>query len=278
MEVITTILLCTVGLLIYLVNANSTEVQRLKNLIREREYEVKYLLDEKETEISNLQRQVQTEKNKLLQSPSKNLDETLELKRELNDKQNEIYNLQRNLHEKEKIISDLRNINSSLNLKSENEIQNLRRQISSVQNNSNEIYLLKNQLDKKENDIKTLNQILSSIKNENEELKSEIKNLKIELEIYKRNHVTQGELFTPDQGILFTPDTDNNSKRFVQVIFPGYSQDRYDYLLGNHRNIKIGDFVMVGTKKGARRAKVVYVSDKEEFSSRAKSEIIKKVN
>lgn len=270
MEVITTILLCTVGLLIYLVNANSTEVQRLKNLIREREYEVKYLLDEKETEISNLQRQVQTEKNKLLHSPSKNLDETLKLKRELNDKQNEIYNLQRNLHEKEKIISDLRNINSSLNLKSENEIQNLRRQISSVQNNSNEIYLLKNQLDKKENDIKTLNQILSSIKNENEELKSEIKNLKIELEIYKRNHVTQGE--------LFTPDTDNNSKRFVQVIFPGYSQDRYDYLLGNHRNIKIGDFVMVGTKKDARRAKVVYVSDKEEFSSRAKSEIIKKVN
>lgn len=258
MEVITTILLCTVGLLIYLVNANSTEVQRLKNLIREREYEVKYLLDEKETEISNLQRQVQTEKNKLLQSPSKNLDETLELKRELNDKQNEIYNLQRNLHEKEKIISDLRNINSSLNLKSENEIQNLRRQISSVQNNSNEIYLLKNQLDKKENDIKTLNQILSSIKNENEELKSEIKNLKIELEIYKRK---QGD-----------------PKRFVQVIFPGYSQDRYDYLLGNHRNIKIGDFVMVGTKKGARRAKVVYVSDKEEFSSRAKSEIIKKVN
>ncbi len=245
-------------------------------------YEVKYLLDEKETEISNLQRQVQTEKNKLLQSPSKNLDETLKLKRELNDKQNEIYNLQRNLHEKEKIISDLRNINSSLNLKSENEIQNLRRQISSVQNNSNEIYLLKNQLDKKENDIKTLNQILSSIKNENEELKSEIKNLKIELEIYKRNHVTQGTLFTPDQGILFPPDTDEKkqkvSKRFVKVILTGNSQDRYDYLLRNHRNIKIGDFVLVGTKKGARRAKVVYVSDKEEFSSRAKSEIIKKVN
>lgn len=130
MEVITTILLCTVGLLAYLANANNNEVLRLKNLIREKEIESRHLLDGKEKEISNLKRNFQTEKNKLLSQPTVNRIETSSLKEQLDKNRGEILDLQKKLREKESIISDLRNINIRLNLKSENEVQYLRQQFN----------------------------------------------------------------------------------------------------------------------------------------------------
>ena len=66
-------------------------------------------------------------------------------------------------------------------------------------------------------------------------------------------------------------------KKFVRVVFKGYSNKEHDYLLGNHKNIKVGDIVLVGTKNGARQAQVAYISHSGEVSEYAKSPIIKKV-
>lgn len=140
MEVISTILLCAVGFLVYLVNANNNEVLRLKNILRDTEY----LIREKDEENSSLKKQIVSEKNKLLRQPAVNMNEVSRLRKEIDKNRGEISDLQKKLREKEKIISDLRNVNSSLNLKSENEIQNLRRQLSATKNDGDEIYILRN--------------------------------------------------------------------------------------------------------------------------------------
>ena len=73
-------------------------------------------------------------------------------------------------------------------------------------------------------------------------------------------------------------------KRFVKVIFTPDSKKCYDYLLGNNRDIKIGDFVEVYVNDKERGkptwsvAKVVYISKTGEFSEHAKSKIKKKTD
>ena len=91
------------------------------------------------------------------------------------------------------------------------------------------------------------------------------------------------EILILKQGIELTlfPDLqlqkNQSKKRFVQVVFKGYDNKKHDYLLGKHKNIKVGDIVLVGTKNGAKQAKVVHISELGEYSAYAKSEIIKKV-
>ena len=164
MEVITTILLCTVGFLVYLVNANNNEILRLKNILRETEY----LIREKDEENSSLKKQLASEKNKLLRQPAVNVNEVSRLKKEidknrseisdlqkklrgneniisdlqkrLNEKENIIPELCKRLREKDNIISDLRNLKGNLNLNSNDEVQNLRQQLSAAQNNNHEIF------------------------------------------------------------------------------------------------------------------------------------------
>ena len=64
------------------------------------------------------------------------------------------------------------------------------------------------------------------------------------------------------------------SEPFVQVIFSQYDVRRYDYLLGDNYDIRVGDFVKVWTKKGVCKiVQVVYVSRPGEVSKKAKSPI-----
>ena len=266
MEVITTILICTVGFLVYLVNANSNEVLRLKSSSREREFEVQYLLDEKEREISTLKRQFQTEKNKLLSQPTASRMETSSLKEQLDKNRGDIQDLQKKLREKEKIISDLRNINSSLNLKSESELQNLIRQLTATQNDSNEIYILRNKNYELQNNIQDLNKMIRNFQNENDELRLKVKNLE--------NGTLQG----------FDWGNTQKQKKFVRVIFSKGSNRFFDYLLGEHSDIKVGDFVMVSfynkkiKKSDVTAAQVIYISGENEFSKNATSKIIGKAD
>lgn len=183
MEVITTILLCTVGFLVYLVNANNNEVVRLKNILRDTEY----LIREKEEENSNLKRQLTSEKNKLLRQPTVNGNEILSLKKQLDKSLGEISDLQKKLREKEKIISELKEkVTDAENMiafeqygneKLEHELRELKSKISSRQIDIENIGIssLKSQLDKRENDVQTLNKVLTRLKNENDELKIKIK-------------------------------------------------------------------------------------------------------
>ena len=71
-------------------------------------------------------------------------------------------------------------------------------------------------------------------------------------------------------------------KRFVQVIFKKHSKKRFDYLLGNNPDIRVGDFVVVHVNNSGKTtwkiAKVVYVSRSDEISNHAKSSIIKKAD
>ena len=76
--------------------------------------------------------------------------------------------------------------------------------------------------------------------------------------------------------IIF-PVTPPKTEKFVRVVFKGYSNKGHDYLLGNNKNVKVGDIVLVGTKNGAKQAQVVYISQSGEVSEYAKSEIIKQV-
>ena len=292
MEVITTILLCTVGFLVYLVNANNNEILRLKNILRETEY----LIREKDEENSSLKKQLASEKNKLLRQPAVNVNEVSRLKKEIDKNRGEIQDLKKKLNEKEKIISDLRNINSSLNLKSENEVQNLRLQFTETQNendklrkkilileqkltekndsyNGNENSLLQDTLKLKDDSINTSTRMVLSTLKENQELKEKISKLEQKISMLENSQVGELSLF-PE-----VSDRKNKSqKRFVQVVFKGFSDKKHDYLLGKNKNIKVGDIVLVGTKNGARQAKVVYISEPGEFSEHAKSEVIKKVS
>ncbi len=121
----------------------------------------------------------------------------------------------------------------------------------------NENYELKNS-------IQTLNKNLTSLKNENDDLKLKVKNFE------------NGTLQGVNWGLPSSPPP--KSKRFVQVTFKNFGNGKtYDYLLGNHRNIKVGDFVMVPTHGTIKPAKVVRISEQGEISEHANSEIIKKL-
>ena len=80
------------------------------------------------------------------------------------------------------------------------------------------------------------------------------------------------------------PKTDSvsSSKQFVQVIFKKNSKKRFDYLLGDNNNIRVGDFVVVHVNHSGKTtwkiAKVMYISSPEEVSLYAKSPVIKKAD
>ena len=81
-----------------------------------------------------------------------------------------------------------------------------------------------------------------------------------------------------------TPPT--NEKTFVRVIFNENDRRYYDYLLGNVRDVHVGDFVEVyATNKFAQEpssklfaAQVIYISKPGEKSEHAKSKIKRKSN
>ena len=80
------------------------------------------------------------------------------------------------------------------------------------------------------------------------------------------------------------PATDNfpTDKRFVQVIFKKHGKKRFDYFLGSHYDLRVGDFVVVHVNNSGKTtwkiAKIVYISKPGEISKHAKSEIIKKAD
>ena len=71
---------------------------------------------------------------------------------------------------------------------------------------------------------------------------------------------------------------------FVSVIFNKGDQKSYEYLLGDNRNVKVGDFVEVYAKNKASGeverhiVQVVYLSKSGEISRYAKSAILKKAD
>lgn len=76
--------------------------------------------------------------------------------------------------------------------------------------------------------------------------------------------------------------TSQSEKRFIQVIFTPNSKKRYDYLLGNNHDVRVGDFVEVfvsDSEMGKPKrsvAQVVYISEPGEVSEYAKSKIKRK--
>ena len=79
-----------------------------------------------------------------------------------------------------------------------------------------------------------------------------------------------------------TAPTTLPQKRFVQVIFKKRSKRRFDYLLGDNNDIRVGDFVVVHVSNGGKItwkiAKVMYISKPGEVSEHARSTIIKKAD
>lgn len=71
----------------------------------------------------------------------------------------------------------------------------------------------------------------------------------------------------------------SDENTFVRVIFKKNDEKYYDYLLGDNRDVKVGDFVEVyfnnkiSGKTERRVAKVVYISKPGEISEYARSEI-----
>ena len=279
MEVIATILFCAICFFAYLANANNNEILKLKNSIRESELEKQYLLDEKEKEISNLKNNFQIEKNKLLRQPIANRIETSSLKEQFDKNRGEIQELQKKLHDRENIISSLKqriadtqNFHSIQSeklrsFKSENE--NLKIIISQLKRELEEkkySYNIKSNTD----ELSLLKRLLNATQKENINLKTQISKLDSELRELKttqKKTVSQGTLFN-DYSV---------SEKFVQVVFRGFSDKRHDYFLGKHKNISVGDIVLVGTKNGAKPAQVVRISEPGEFSAYANSNIIKKL-
>ena len=90
-----------------------------------------------------------------------------------------------------------------------------------------------------------------------------------------RNSAPSPQIQTPP---LIQPSAADN-KIFVSVIFKEGDQKYYDYLLGNNRDVTIGDFVEVyfnnkiSGKVERRVAKVIYVSEPGEVSEYARSNI-----
>ena len=74
------------------------------------------------------------------------------------------------------------------------------------------------------------------------------------------------------------------SEMFVSVIFREGDRKHYDYLLGDIRDVHVGDFVEVyfnnkaSGKVERRTAKVIYVSEPGEVSDYARSNIKRKSN
>lgn len=88
--------------------------------------------------------------------------------------------------------------------------------------------------------------------------------------------------FTPPPITNPPPTVGRSSKTFVQVIFKKRGKKRFDYLLGDNYDIRVGDFVVVHVNNSGKTtwkiAKVVYISKPGETSNHAKSEIIKKAD
>ena len=203
---------------------------------------------------------VNANNNAVLKLKNSAREKEFETKYLLDEKDSEIANLNRQLQiEKNKFLR-APNTNGSEILKLNKELTEKR----------NEVFELQRKLREKENSILDLNRMYNTFKDANNELRRQLVELEQENSNLRRNGV---QLPLP----LPFPPPPPKTKKFVRVVFKGYSNKEHDYLLGNHKNIKIGDIVLVGTKNGAKQAKVVYVSQSGEVSEYAKSEIIKKV-
>ena len=101
----------------------------------------------------------------------------------------------------------------------------------------------------------------------------QIADLQRQLEKFRKTVSPNVDLFLPlPESSQPTP----TNKRFVQVIFSKYSHDRYDYLLGDNSDVKVGDFVMVRANGRVDAAKVLKISEPDETSKYAKTPIIEK--
>lgn len=105
------------------------------------------------------------------------------------------------------------------------------------------------------------------------ENKNEVLRLKRERRENERDNVAQ-----PPQKI-FQPKLPPPSGTFVSVIFKEHDTKYYDYLLGDNRDVQVGDFVKVYFNNKAtgrvecRVAQVIYVSEPGEVSEYARSKI-----
>ena len=76
----------------------------------------------------------------------------------------------------------------------------------------------------------------------------------------------------------------SDENTFVRVIFKKNDTKYYDYLLGDNRDVKIGDFVEVyfnnklSGKTESHVAKVIYISKPGEISEYARSKIKRKAD
>ena len=140
--------------------------------------------------------------------------------------------------------------------------------------------------------------LLNSNKNEVLRLKQELRNkdhliddLRRQLAAKPKPQPLPPPVVTPpivalptNQTVVDTTPKLTKAKKFVSVIFNEGDEKSYDYFLGKHRNVHVGDFVEVyatdktdGKPKWAI-AQVVYVSKRGESSKYAKSTIVKKAD
>ena len=256
MEVIITIQFCAIGLFLYLLNANNNQIWRLKNEQRGKDDEIRnlnYALEQSKNENTKLTTQLQNNKN-FLRQPTVNFKqgndrEISKLNKEITEKRNEIFELQRKLRDIEIKYSDLDRVhNNWINANNE-----LRSQLYESENTNNE---LRKQLYESENANNELRKQIAELKEENSKLGRNLESIQAPLP--------------------FSP-TSTKTERFVQVIFQKYSHVRYDYLLGDNPDVKVGDHVKVWANGRKTRAKVLKISSPDEVSPYAKTPIIEKI-
>lgn len=107
-------------------------------------------------------------------------------------------------------------------------------------------------------------------------LRTELRDRDILIEDLRRQ---LAEKSSPSQELLPPP-----SGTFVRVIFKAGDTKYYDYLLGDIRDVHVGDFVEVyfsnkfSGEAECTAAKVIYVSEPGEVSEFAKSVVVKKAD
>ena len=202
------------------------------------------------------------------------------LKNEQHSKDDEIrnlsYALEQSKNENTKLTTQLQGRKNllpkpTINFKQGNdrEISKLNKEVTEKRN---EIFELQRKLRDIEIKYSDLNRMYSSFKDANNELRKQLVELEEENSKLKRRL----ENIQAPLPISFSP-TPPKTKRFVQVIFQKYSHDRYDYLLGDNPDVKVGDYVKVWANGRQTRAKVLKISDPDEVSPYAKTPIIGKI-
>lgn len=114
-------------------------------------------------------------------------------------------------------------------------------------------------------------------KNEVLRLKQELRDRDILIEELRRQLAAKS---SPSNRALPPP----SSETFVRVIFNKGDEKQYNYLVGELRDINLGDFVVVNVndrvagKTKWKIAQVVYISKPGEVSEFAKSAVVKKAD